>query len=580
MRDHAQSTRGKAAQAAGPAPVRALERTPALRYLPHVMLATALVGVCPIAVVWWLRDSGIVSSYVPGVLVGMVLAMGGAHLGRAFWQKRPGSQDVLFSELMVWGYARRLLSQARLESARRTLGTMSEAQRGVAGGLSAEHQASTLERLAKLLDARDPGTHGHSRRVARYAWMIATRMGLPAEQVARIRTAAAVHDLGKIQTPNSILRKAGPLTDEEYEAMKRHAGDGARMAEALNDTELTAMVEHHHERLDGTGYPDGLAGDQIPLGARIISVADTFDSITAHRAYRAAKPHKVALDILRNEAGRQLDPDAVRAFCGYYSGRRPLAFWSAFTALPERVLGELGNGLAGAASAAKVVAVAAILGNVAAGTASLAGPSKGRTSPTASAAPTSASSRAVSSASAPGSTSADALSGTARGRSGRGSTLPQIAHSPSTGSSAVSRGPVAAQESTGAPSQPPAVGPAEPSDPSQGASESHPARHTESARTSEGGKTPSEAPASGPEVGTHRAEPGQGALEGTKKTVEGTVEAVKGTVEATSGKVEEVKGAVEGTVEGVKGKVEEAKGRVEETKGKVEREVGKVLPKL
>src|ERR1700736_1139179 len=176
--------------------------------------------------------------------------------------------------------------------------------------------------------------------------MIARRMGLPRTQVARIRTAAAIHDVGKIETPRAILHKAGALTDGEYEVIKRHPDDGARMTAVLRDAELTSMVRHHHERLDGTGYPDGLSGESIPLGARIIAVADTFDAITSVRPYRPASPHKLAIDILRDEAGTRLDPNVVRAFCSHYAGRGPLALWSSAAALGGRVISLLGSSVA------------------------------------------------------------------------------------------------------------------------------------------------------------------------------------------------------------------------------------------
>jgi putative nucleotidyltransferase with HDIG domain len=351
-----------------PGPVR-----PA-RYVGQVLIATTLVAVLPVLAVWWLRASGTLTSALPGMAIGVGLSLGCAQLGRLSWQTRPGSQHLLFSELMVWGYLHRLHSERRLASARALLGSMSDAQRGVEGGISAEHQAKLLEQLASAMDARDPNTHGHSRRVARYAWRVATRMGLPREEVARIRTAGAIHDIGKIKTPRSILSKQGPLTDAEYEIIKRHAGDGADMTRVLHDERLTAIVRHHHERLDGSGYPDRLAGEAIPLGARILSVADTFDSITANRPYRPARPHKEALDILRRESGSQLDPAVVRAFCAYYSGRRPLALWASLTSLPQRAIAQMGSSVAGVAAAAKVVVVSALVGGLAVGTASLSRP--------------------------------------------------------------------------------------------------------------------------------------------------------------------------------------------------------------
>ncbi|HEX7610441.1 MAG TPA: HD-GYP domain-containing protein, partial [Solirubrobacteraceae bacterium] len=341
-----------------------------------MLAATTLVAIVPVLAVWWLRESGTLASAIPGMAIGVALSLAFAQLGRLYWQTRPGSQHLLFSELMLWGYLHRLHSERRLASARALLGPMAGAQRNLDGGLSAEHQAKLLEQLAAAMDSRDPGTHGHSRRVARYAWRVARRMGLPREEVARIRTAGAIHDIGKIKTPRAILQKQGPLTDAEYEIIKRHAADGAEMAAVLHDDRLTAIVRHHHERLDGSGYPDRLAGEAIPLGARILSVADTFDSITANRPYRPARPHKEALDILRKEAGTQLDPAVVRAFCSYYSGRRPLALWASLTSLPQRVIAQLGSSVAGVAAAAKVVVVSALVGGLAVGTATLAHPVK------------------------------------------------------------------------------------------------------------------------------------------------------------------------------------------------------------
>jgi HD domain len=341
------------------------------RYLIPVATATVSVAVCPVLIVWWLRASGAVGSPVLGMLFGMALSLGASWLGCALWERRVGSEDVLFSELLIWGFLRRLRSERRLASARELLGPMSQAQRRVTDGLSPERQAKLLEQLAAGMDTRDPNTHGHSRRVARHSWMIAKRMGLPREQVARIRTAAAVHDVGKIETPLAILRKPGHLTDAEYDVIKNHPADGARMAAVLHDPELASMILYHHERLDGSGYPSGLSGEEIPLGARIIAVADTFDAMTSERPYRPAYPHKKAIDILRGDAGTRLDPAVVRVFFGYYSGRRSVALWASVTTLPERALAWLGGGVAGGAAAAKVMVVSALVGGAAATTSML-----------------------------------------------------------------------------------------------------------------------------------------------------------------------------------------------------------------
>jgi len=190
---------------------------------------------------------------------------------------------------------------------------------------SLEQRTELLTQLAASLEAREPYTHGHSRRVAWHAEMIAKGMGLTDHEVAKVHTAAALHDVGKVNTPIAVLHKPAQLDDDEFELIKRHPVDGAEMVATLGDPELTAMVLHHHERLDGTGYPSALAGEEIPLGARIIAVADTFDAITSTRAYRAATAHQKAFAILAGEAGTQLDAGAVRALQVHYGESRPPA---------------------------------------------------------------------------------------------------------------------------------------------------------------------------------------------------------------------------------------------------------------
>src|SRR6185312_2916846 len=228
------------------------------------------------------------------------------------------------------GWIRRWRQERELANATRLLhlaGT-DAARDGEHDELSIAQREHLLHQLAGALEGQDVYLNGHSRRVARHATMIARGMGLPNEEVARIRAAAAVHDVGKLRTPKAILNKPGRLTDEEFEVIKLHPVDGADMVAALGDPELTRIVRHHHERLDGAGYPDRLRGEEIPLGARIIAVADTFDAITSARPYREAAPHQKAIDILRTEAGTQLDPEAVRSFLAYYSGSRPTVVWA------------------------------------------------------------------------------------------------------------------------------------------------------------------------------------------------------------------------------------------------------------
>lgn len=200
--------------------------------------------------------------------------------------------------------------------------------------LTRGRRAQLLSELAAELEARDPYTHGHSRRVARHAVVIAIRMGLGEHHVATIRAAAALHDVGKINTPRAVLHKPGRLTEVELGLIELHPVDGAEIVSTLGDPELTAMVRHHHERLDGTGYPDGLSGDQIPLGARIIAVADTFDAITSTRPYRPARTHEAAMEILEEEGGLRLDEAGVQALRAYYSESPMRPLWTPRRSVP------------------------------------------------------------------------------------------------------------------------------------------------------------------------------------------------------------------------------------------------------
>ena len=169
--------------------------------------------------------------------------------------------------------------------------------------------------LANALEAKDPYTRGHSTRVAELARQLALRMGLPRLAAETIAQAALLHDLGKIGVPESILRKPGSLTEEEWAIMRRHPVTGAQIVAPLEFFDDGAViVRHHHERLDGSGYPDGLTGEAIPLGARIVAVPDVYDALTSGRPYRAALTHAEAIQVLDREGGRTLDGRLVALF--------------------------------------------------------------------------------------------------------------------------------------------------------------------------------------------------------------------------------------------------------------------------
>ncbi|MCC6222760.1 MAG: HD-GYP domain-containing protein [Thermoleophilia bacterium] len=171
--------------------------------------------------------------------------------------------------------------------------------------------------LVTTLDARDRYTAGHSAAVAVYARDIAERLGLPAEQQRLAHLSGLLHDIGKIGVPPGILEKNGPLTLPERRKMEEHSEIGERiLANVEAYAEIATIVRHHHERLDGQGYPDGVAGESIPVISRIICVADAYNAMTSDRPYRDAMPVAVASERLVQAAGSQFDPEVVEAFVG------------------------------------------------------------------------------------------------------------------------------------------------------------------------------------------------------------------------------------------------------------------------
>ena len=168
--------------------------------------------------------------------------------------------------------------------------------------------------LARAVDARNAYTGSHSQRVAELAARVARHMDLPEDQIELTRLAASLHDLGKLAIPEELLRKPGPLTEPERMILERHPKIGFRMLESLGVDTVADWVLHHHERWDGSGYPDGLPGDQIPLGARIIFVADAYDAMTSECVYRRRVSPQEAVEELERCAGTQFDPAIVSAF--------------------------------------------------------------------------------------------------------------------------------------------------------------------------------------------------------------------------------------------------------------------------
>ena len=184
---------------------------------------------------------------------------------------------------------------------------------------------STIETLAMAIDAKDQVTHGHIRRVQIYATRLAQEIGVKSDgELKAVEAAALLHDMGKLAIPEHILNKPGKLTPAEFEKMKRHASIGAEILSAIDfPYPVVPIVRHHHEQWDGRGYPDGIVGAEIPIGARVLSVVDCFDALTSDRPYRPKLSNSEALQILRDRSGSMYDPLVVETFIRVHKSIAP-----------------------------------------------------------------------------------------------------------------------------------------------------------------------------------------------------------------------------------------------------------------
>jgi len=174
------------------------------------------------------------------------------------------------------------------------------------------HYTKTIEALVSALEARDPYTQAHAGRIRDVAVALSMAVKVSAEERRAVRLGAILHDVGKIGISDSILLKPGPLSDQEWAAMKTHPQIGERMLQGIDFlSQALPIIRHHHERWDGRGYPDGLDGEEIPIGARIVAVCDAFDAMTTDRPYRQAMSLEVACAELTSESGKQFDPRCV-----------------------------------------------------------------------------------------------------------------------------------------------------------------------------------------------------------------------------------------------------------------------------
>ena len=279
------------------------------RVLPYVVAATVSTLALPFLGVFFVSELLGFDRVPPLVLafVATSLAILTSAIGTALWMRHPASNEVSFGDLMIWSWLRDAQAQRQLARAYERLNDESAV-------ITPRERLMNLKAMSEALDRKDPYTYGHSRRVERLAYRTGLVLELPVRDLQNLREAAALHDVGKIYVPDEVLQKEGPLTDEEYAAIKAHSSMGAEMVAFLDRPELTDAVRFHHERWDGAGYPEGVAADSIPLFARIIGTADAYDAMTSMRSYRASLGHKRAVEILVEEKGRQFDPDVVTAF--------------------------------------------------------------------------------------------------------------------------------------------------------------------------------------------------------------------------------------------------------------------------
>jgi diguanylate cyclase (GGDEF)-like protein/putative nucleotidyltransferase with HDIG domain len=277
-----------------------------------ISLAMALEGNDRWGAVWKERFSWLLPHYVVFGLVGGAIALAYAAIG-LYGLAVFVLPLLLMRKTMAAYLGHTEKSTKKLRKAAETIRSQNVSLEQ-ANRLLKERSTAAMESLSATVDARDAYTAGHSRRVQQLALAIGRELGLSQAELDLLGHAALFHDIGKLAIPDAVLLKPASLTSDEWALMQRHADEGARIIDRLGFlNDAVPAIRHHHERFDGTGYPDGLAGEDIPLGARIIHVADALDSMLTTRIYRAARPADEALDELRRGSGSQFCPRCVSA---------------------------------------------------------------------------------------------------------------------------------------------------------------------------------------------------------------------------------------------------------------------------
>jgi diguanylate cyclase (GGDEF)-like protein/putative nucleotidyltransferase with HDIG domain len=271
--------------------------------MTYYVLNTALIAIAiglstaqPVVAVWNQNFLWSAPAYFVGA--GAALVAKWMFIGSGMWWLA-----VLLAAPIVLTYKSYKIYMGRMEDERRHVEEM------------ADLHLATIEALALAIDAKDQTAQSHIRRVQVYAAGLARGLGMTNEEIQGVKTAALLHDIGKLAVPEHILSKPGPLTQEEFQKIRVHPQVGAEIISAVPfPYPVAPLILSHHERWDGKGYPQGLKGEEIPLGARILSVVDYFDALTSDRPYHRAMTHDAALGLLQQEAGKALDPSVVQRF--------------------------------------------------------------------------------------------------------------------------------------------------------------------------------------------------------------------------------------------------------------------------
>ena len=275
--------------------------TAATFFLTNTLFVAAVIALTERKNLWnvWRDYFWSFPNYLVGAAAAWVVGVSGRLIG---WQT-----SFLLMPILYVVYRSHRMYVGRLEEAR----TRAEEQRGHAEEVAALHRR-TIETLALAIEAKDQTTHDHLERVETYAVAVGKELGLGETEMEALRAAALLHDIGKLAVPEYIISKPGKLTPEEFEKMKTHTIVGAEIVERIRfPYSVAPLVRGHHERWNGSGYPDGLAGERIPLGARILAAVDCLDALASDRQYRRAMPFRDAIAIIESEAGKSFDARVV-----------------------------------------------------------------------------------------------------------------------------------------------------------------------------------------------------------------------------------------------------------------------------